>query len=99
MIEPAGHRVLVKVEEIESRTAGGIIVPETIREKQTDENIFGTIVAIGRNAWKAFDDGQPWAKVGDRISFAKYGGGYITDPITGEKFRVLNDEDVTTIIR
>lgn len=98
-IEPAGHRVLVKVEEVEKKTAGGIIIADTIRDKMTEANIFGTIVKIGLNAWKAFDDGVPWAKEGDRVAFAKYGGFVIEDPNTKEQFRLLNDEDITAIIR
>lgn len=98
-IEPAGHRVLVKVEEVEKKTAGGIIIADTIRDKMTEANIFGTIVKIGQNAWKAFDDGIPWAKEGDRVAFAKYGGFVIEDPNTKEQFRLLNDEDITAIIR
>lgn len=98
-IEPAGHRVLVKVEEVEKKTAGGIIIADTIRDKMTEANIFGTIVKIGQNAWKAFDDGVPWAKEGDRVAFAKYGGFVIEDPNTKEQFRLLNDEDITAIIR
>ena len=98
-IEPAGHRVLVKVEEVEKKTAGGIIIADTIRDKMTEANIFETIVKIGQNAWKAFDDGVPWAKEGDRVAFAKYGGFVIEDPNTKEQFRLLNDEDITAIIR
>lgn len=99
MIEPAGHRVLVKVEEAEEVTAGGIIVPSTTKDRNTEANIFGTIVAVGQNAWKAFDDGHAWAGVGDRVAFAKYGGFVIEDPDTKEKFRLLNDEDITAVIR
>lgn len=99
MIEPAGHRVLVKVEEIEEKTAGGLYIPKNVAYKETEANIFGTIVALGRNAWKAFDDGEAWAKVGDRVAIAKYGGFVIQDPATGEKFRLLNDEDITAVIR
>jgi chaperonin GroES len=99
MIEPAGHRVLVKVEEAETVTKGGIIVASTIADKNTEANIFGVIIAIGENAWKAFDGGDPWAQVGDRIAFAKYGGFVIIDPDTNEKFRLLNDEDITAVIR
>lgn len=99
MIEPAGHRVLVKVEEIEEKTAGGIIVPKTTQEQQTQANIFGTVIAVGVNAWKAFDSGEAWAKVGDRVAIAKYGGFVIEDPDTKETFRLLNDEDICAVIR
>lgn len=99
MICPAGHRVLVKVTEVEEVTKGGIIVAKTIADKHTEANIFGTIVAVGPNAWKAFDTGEPWAAVGDRVAFAKYGGFVIEDPDTGEKFRILNDEDISCVIK
>ena len=97
MIYPAGHRVLVKVDEIEEKTSGGIIMVNT--DKQTEANIFGTLVAVGPTAWKAFDDGEAWANVGDKVAFAKYGGFVIEDPENGEKFRLLNDEDITCVIR
>ncbi|MBV5327095.1 MAG: hypothetical protein JZU65_05570 [Chlorobium sp.] len=97
MIYPAGHRVLVKVDEIEEKTKGGIILVDA--DKQTEANIFGTLVVVGPTAWKAFDDGEAWAKVGDKVAFAKYGGFIINDPETKESFRLLNDEDITCVIR
>lgn len=99
MLVPAGHRVLVRVDEIEKKTAGGIVLPDAIADKHTEANIFGTIVAVGANAWKAFDDGEPWAKVGDRVAFAKYGGFVIEDPDTKERFRLLNDEDISCVVK
>jgi len=99
MIEPAGHRVLVFVEEVKEQTEGGLFIPKNIADKQSEANIFGEIVAVGANAWKAFDGGEPWAKVGDRIAFAKYGGFIIEDPETKVKYRLLNDEDITAVIR
>ena len=99
MIVPAGHRILVRVEETESVTKGGIIIADSIKDRNTEANIFGVIVAVGENAWKAFDDGAPWAAEGDRVAFAKYGGFIIVDPDNGEKFRLLNDDDITAIIR
>lgn len=99
MIAPAGHRVLVKVTETEEVSAGGIVIPKTIQDRNTEANIFGVLVAVGPNAWKAFDDGVPWASVGDKVAFAKYGGFIIEDPDTKEQFRLLNDEDITAVIR
>ena len=97
MIYPAGHRVLVQVTEVEEKTQGGIFIVNA--DKQTEANIFGIIVAVGPTAWKAFDDGEAWAEVGDKVAFAKYGGFVIEDPDNGDKFRLLNDEDITCIIR
>ena len=98
MIVPAGHRVLVKVEEAEEVSKGGIIIAKTIADKQTEANIFGTLVAVGETAWKDFG-GRQWACVGERVAIAKYGGFVIEDPETGERFRLLNDEDICAVIR
>lgn len=97
-IRPAGHRVLVKPDDVDEKTSGGLYLAVETKERKANEQIFGTLVAIGENAWKAFDDGKPWAKVGDRVTFAKYGGFSIDDPKTKEKYRILNDEDIVSVI-
>jgi co-chaperonin GroES (HSP10) len=97
MIKPAGHRVLVKPDEVEEKVGSLYLAVET-KERRANEQIFGTLVAIGANAWKAFDDGSAWAKVGDRVTFAKYGGFTIEDPVTKEKLRLLNDEDICAVV-
>jgi chaperonin GroES len=100
MIHPAGHRVLVKPDPIEEKTASGIVVSVgTTKDREQQAQIFGVITAIGPNAWKGFDDGTPWANVGDKVAIAKYGGFIIRDPDTREEFRLLNDEDICAIIR
>lgn len=96
--EPAGHRILVKADDPPEKI-GSLYVPNWVKENRIIENIKGTVVAVGMNAWKAFDEGEPWALVGDRVCFAKYGGFVIEDEKTGENFRLLNDEDVVAIWR
>lgn len=97
-IEPAGHRVIVKPDPLEEISAGGIVIAHGADKKRKEQaQQTGVIVAIGPNAWKAFDDGAPWAVVGDRVYFAKYGGHIIEDG--DEEYRLLNDEDITAIIR
>lgn len=97
-IEPAGHRVLVKPDPVEEVSKSGIIlVHEDGGKRQQDAQARGTIIHIGPNAWKAYDDGTPWAAVGDKIWFAKYGGFPIQ--MDGEYYRIINDEDVCAIER
>jgi co-chaperonin GroES (HSP10) len=98
MIVPCGHRVLVKIDEVEEVTKGGIIITKTTAQQQEEAGIFGTIVAIGETAWKDFG-GRNWASVGDRVMIAKYGGFLAQEPGTDEKYRVLNDEDIVAVIR
>jgi len=98
MLVPCGHRVLVKIDAVEEKTAGGIIITKTSAEKQEEAGIFGTIVAIGETAWKDFG-GRNWASVGDRVMIAKYGGFIAQEPDTADKFRILNDEDIIAVLR
>ena len=98
MIVPCGHRVLVKIDEVEEVTAGGIIITKSTAQQQEEAGIFGTVVAVGDTAWKDFG-GRSWACVGDRVMIAKYGGFIAQEPGTAEKFRILNDEDIVAVIR
>ena len=90
---PVGYRVLVKPEPIEEKTAGGIIIAQTDPYKQAQ--CAGTIVAIGEACWR--ESPKPWAKVGDRVLFARYGG-LIRKGLDGEEYRILNDEQITCVI-
>lgn len=93
---PAGHRVVVDPDDPPEKI-GSLYVPTWVKENRAIENVFGTLVAIGPTAWKAFDDGEPWAKVGDRVVISKYGGVFLDDPKTGRKLRLLNDEDIVSV--
>jgi co-chaperonin GroES (HSP10) len=68
----------------------------------------GTVVGVGPTAWYAFDrynkdgsinsDWTPWCKLGDQILFARYAGKIVEDPITSERFMIINDEDVQAVV-
>lgn len=97
MLQPVGHRVLVKIKLKEHTDSGIVLVHDPRYARAAMES--GEIVSIGPNAWKAFDDGQPWAVVGDKVVFSKYGGKIVEDPDNlqsdpNEYFMVLNDEDI-----
>ena len=97
MLEPAGHRVLILPDQVEEKTAGGIILAQTTKERDQQATMRGTVVKVGVNAWKAFDDGTPWAKEGDRVVFRKYAGEVIKDGDT--EYRVVNDEDILCVVK
>jgi chaperonin GroES len=97
-IKPAGHRVLVIPDPVETKTASGIIMTtdvSKVREEQSQ--IFGVVHSVGATAFKDFGS-EPWCKEGDHIAFAKYGGFVIQDPTDGKEYRLLNDEDVCAVI-
>ena len=95
---PAGHRVLVKLKEIEKveekKSKGGIVL-EIVDESQRRREQFAItdayVIAIGPTAYKGFDDGLPWCKVGDLVKVPKYAGENIEDEDTGIVYRVIND--------
>jgi len=96
-MEPSGHRVLIKPEVVEEKTAGGIILAATTKDRDQQATMRGTVVKVGVNAWKAFDDGTPWAAEGDKVVFRKYAGEVIKDD--DAEFRVVNDEDILAVIK
>jgi co-chaperonin GroES (HSP10) len=100
MIEPCGHLVLVQLDEVKERTAGGMLyVPDTVRETHQKAATTGVILAVGRQAWQAFGDGTPWAGVGDRVCFPRYSGITVDAEITGlERCVLCNDEDCKAVI-
>lgn len=107
-IHPCGDRILVKPDVIETKTKGGIVITDQIRDHHMDAQTSGTIVAIGPDAWKHYTErtkdgitvrgfSQPFAEVGDKVMFAKFGGQKVWGK-DGEQYRVINDVDVTATI-
>lgn len=100
MIEPLGHRLLVKPEKIEdiddnfkrARAAGLIIESDELKREQAAVDR-GEVVAMGATAFVDFG-GVPWCKVGDKIAYTRYGGKIIKDPEDKQEYIILNDEDV-----
>ena len=92
-IRPLQDRVIVKRIEEEEKTKGGIIIPDTAKEKPQE----GKVVAVGKG--KANEDGKVVpldVKVNDRILFGKYSGSEIT--IDGEEHLIMREEDILGVI-
>ena len=94
-MKPLADRVVVKPLEAQEKTKGGIVLPETAKEKPQE----GKIVAVGRG--KVSDNGQVQAmevKVGDRILYGKYSGNEITTK-EGEELLIMREEDILAVIK
>jgi chaperonin GroES len=92
-LQPLGDRVVVEREESESRTAGGIVLPDTAKDKPSR----GTIVAVGDG--KLLEDGSRsklQVKVGDRVLFSMYGGDQVK--IGEQELLLMREDDVLAII-
>jgi chaperonin GroES len=92
-LKPLADRVVVRPSVAEERTKGGIIVPDTAKEKP----VWGEIIAIGPG--KISDEGKLIAlevKVGDRVLYGKYSGTEVT--IDGEELLIMRESDIFAIM-
>ena len=92
-IRPLQDRVIVKRIQEEGKTKGGIIIPDTAKEKPQE----GKVVAVGKG--KLNEDGKVVpldVKVNDRILFGKYSGSEIN--IDGEEHLIMREEDILGVI-
>lgn len=92
-IRPLQDRVILKRIEEEEKTKGGIIIPDTAKEKPQE----GRVVAVGKG--KVNEDGKITpldVKVNDRVLFGKYSGTEIS--IDGEEHLIMREEDILGVI-
>lgn len=87
-ITPLADRVLVKAAEAETKTAGGIIIPDSAKEKPQR----GTVVAAGPGK----KDEPTTVKVGDTILYGKYSGTELT--VDGEDYLIMRESDIFAIL-
>ena len=97
-IKVKGHRILLKPKDAEKVTKGGIVIPDSIAEKERMATTVGRVVDIGSTAFKDFGDGTAWCEVGDLVIYGKYGGKMIKVPGKDENLVILNDEDVLAVV-
>jgi len=93
-IQPLHDRVIVKPKEAEETTKGGIILPDTAKEKPIE----GTVVAVGDG--KMTDDGKTiklTVKVGDTVLYGKYSGTEVK--IDGEEYLIMRESDIYGIVK
>lgn len=93
MLKPLGDRVVIRVLEQEEKTASGIFLPDTAKEKPSQ----GEVIAVGSG--KLLDDGKRLAlevKVGDKIIFSKYAGTEVK--FEGTDYLIVSERDILAII-
>ncbi|MFP6609523.1 MAG: co-chaperone GroES [Deltaproteobacteria bacterium] len=92
-IRPLQDRVIVKRVDEEETTAGGIIIPDTAKEKPQE----GKVVAVGKG--RPVDDGElikPTVKRGDRVLFGKYSGNEVQ--LDGTEHVIMREDDILGVI-
>ncbi|HOX54571.1 MAG: co-chaperone GroES [Candidatus Omnitrophica bacterium] len=94
-IKPLGDRVLIKQLEAEEKTKGGIVLPDTAKEKPQE----GKVIAVGPG--KVLESGkiqEPGVKVGDKVLYGKYSGTEVSTK-SGEEYIIIKEEDILAIIK
>ena len=94
-LKPLGDRIIVKPLEADEKTKGGIVLPDTAKEKPQE----GKVVAVGKG--KVLDGGTvqaPEVKTGDKVLYGKYSGSEITTK-DGEELLIMREEDILAIIK
>ena len=92
-VKPLGDRILVEAIEEKETKKGGIIIPDSAKEKPTES----IVIALGTG--KLNDDGKKIAfevKVGDRVLVSKYGGTEIK--VDGKEYKIFNSDDLVAIL-
>lgn len=93
-LRPLGDRVVVKVDEADDKTPGGIIIPDNAKEPLTR----GILIAVGPG--KMLDNGklrEPRVKVGERVIFGKYAGSEVQG-MHRESYKLLTEDDLLAAI-
>lgn len=93
-IQPLGDRVLIEVLEAEEKSKGGIVLPDTAKEKPQEAKV----VAVGKG--KPAENGKVTpleVKIGDKILFGKYSGTDIA--IGGDEYMIIKEEDILAVIK
>ncbi|MBO2531905.1 MAG: co-chaperone GroES [Thermoactinomycetaceae bacterium] len=91
-MKPLGDRIVLEAIEKEEKTASGIVLPDTAKEKPQE----GRVVAVGTGRWENGQKIELEVKVGDRVIFSKYAG---TEVKVGDKeYLILRESDVLAIV-
>lgn len=93
MLKPLGDRVVIELVETEEKTASGIVLPDTAKEKPQE----GKVIAVGSG--RVLDNGErvaPEVAVGDRIIFSKYAGTEVK--YEGKEYLILRESDILAVI-
>jgi chaperonin GroES len=93
LLKPLGDRIIIELVELEEKTASGIVLPDTAKEKPQE----GKVIAVGTG--RVLDNGERVAlevSVGDRIIFSKYAGTEVK--YEGNEYLIVRENDILAII-
>lgn len=92
---PVEYKILVKLDTVEKMTEGGIVIPDTTRDKEQMMQVRATLIAVGGDAFYQWEGLVP--KVGDKIYVAK-AAGYEVIGDDDVKYKLMNDKDIAAVV-
>src|SRR5574343_34286 len=95
-LQPVEYKVLVRLDEEQEQTRGGLFIPETVRSQQQLAQVKATLIAVGGNAFA--DWSEPIPRCGDRVYCAKYAGIVEHGADGCRNYKLCNDKDIAGII-
>lgn len=94
-VMPVEYRCVVKVDQVDKKTAGGVYLPETNVDRNQMACVQGQLIAVGGNAFQDWNEPKP--KQGDRVIIMKYAGQFrAADP--DDPYRIVNDKDILGVL-
>lgn len=91
-IKPLADKILIEPLEREAKTPGGIIIPDTAKEKPQE----GKVIAVGPGRWEEGKLIKPEVKKGDRVLYRRYGGNEIK--IEGKEYLMVEMDDILGVV-
>jgi len=98
-VRPVEYKVLIKPDEVEDQTRGGLYLPDSARTKQQFAVDRGEVIAVGEGFFKELPGPEP--RIGDKVIFNRYAGSLITiEDDNGKRtdYRLCNDKDICAIL-
>lgn len=94
-MQPVEYKILIEPEEVEQKSAGGIVLAQATTDKEKMAQVKGKLIAVGGNAFEDWQEPKP--KIGDSVWFAKYAG-YTVKGIDAKEYRLANDKDISAVL-
>jgi len=97
--EPKGYRILIAVPDVEEKTKGGILLPDSLKSKEETASIVGQVLSMGHDCYADADrfPAGPYCQEGDWVVFRAYTGTRFK--IDKKEFRLINDDSVEAIAK
>lgn len=96
-LRPLEFNVIVRQDEVDEKTKGGVFLPQTVREREEYAAVHGVIVSVAPLAFNEDICIGPKPAPGDRVIFARHAGAFLTGA-DGRRYRAIKDKDVIAIL-